>query len=79
MDATQHPVAEAWGAEIQRRRELAGWSRAQLADHVGVTRQMVRLWEEGEHAPSPKIQALLIDKLAIDASTIAQLIRDGVA
>lgn len=79
MDTTAHPVAKAWGTEIERRRNIAGWSRAELADHVGVTRQMVRLWEEGEHAPSPKVQALLIDKLAIDVTTVAELIREGVA
>lgn len=76
---TTNRVASAWGAEIKARRTARPFemSRAQLADHLGVTRQMVRLWEEGVHAPSAPMQGRLIQLLGIDPVTVAKLITAG--
>lgn len=77
---SQHRLAAAWGDVISRQRQhVLKMSRAQLADHIGVTRHMVRLWEKGIHAPGPRMQAVLIDKLMIDPVEIARLIRAGAA
>lgn len=74
-------VAAAWGAEIKARRTSRPFemSRAELADHLGVSRQMVRLWEEGVHAPSSHMQSTLIQKLGIDPVAVAKLIQKASA
>lgn len=80
MDTNTHPVAAAWGEQIKAQRTLIyKMSRADLAAKLGVSRQMVRLWEEGVHAPSPRMQGALIRELGIHASVVAQLIQQGSA
>lgn len=64
-------AARAWGKAIQNRRERLGLSRAQMADQLGVTRQMVRLWETGTHTPSPAMQDELVDRYQLDPVVIA--------
>lgn len=77
---TRNAVAEAWGQAIKERRQgLLNQSRAEFADRIGVTRQMVRLWEEGVHAPSSQMQGRLINVLGIDPGTVAKLIQAGAA
>lgn len=77
MTNDSHPLAEAWGREIKARRELFSLTRIQLAEHLGVTRQIVRLWEKGEHAPGPKMQSHIIQYLGIDPVTVAKLMRES--
>ncbi len=36
---------------IERRRQTKGWTRPQLAEHVGVSRQAVYYWEKGKYLP----------------------------
>lgn len=73
----KNPYALAWGHEIRERRELFGLSRRDLAAQVDVTPTMVGFWEQGRHAPSPRMQALLIGKLGIDPVTVSKLILKG--
>lgn len=74
MDAHTHRIAKAWGQEIASRRKLFGYSRAELAAKLEVSREIVRQWEAGNHAPSPRMQSLLMGELHIDAMTVARLI-----
>ena len=74
MDKHSQRLAAAWGTEIATRRKLAGLSRAHLAEELEVSREIVRLWEAGEHLPSPRMQSVLIDRLSLDTATIARLI-----
>lgn len=67
---TTSPAAQAWGAEIRRRRETLELSRSDLADRVGVTRTMVGLWETGKNAPSAEAQARLVRTLDLDVAAI---------
>ena len=75
--ATKTAYAKAWGAEIRARRELLDLSRRDLADDVDVTPTMVGYWEQGRHAPSPRMQAILIRRLGIDPVTVGSLILKG--
>ena len=75
--ATKTAYAKAWGAEIRARRELLDLSRRDLASDVKVTPTMVGYWEQGRHAPSPRMQALLIQRLGIDPVTVAKLVLKG--
>ena len=74
MDAHTHRIAQAWGQEIASRRKLFGYSRAELANKLDVSREIVRQWEAGNHAPSARMQSMLIEELRIDGATIARLI-----
>ena len=78
---TTNTVAKAWGAEIKRARESKPFcmSRAQLADHLGVSRQMVRNWEKGINAPSSRMQGKLIAEMGLDPVRVANLIQRGAA
>ena len=69
--------ARAWGAEIKARREQFELSRRDLAAIVEVTPTMVGFWEQGRHAPSPRMQALLIQRLGIDPVTVGKLALKG--
>ena len=73
---TTNTVAKAWGAEIKRIRTSKPFNmtRSEMAGHLKVSRQTVRLWEEGVHAPSSQMQAVLIQKLGMDPVTVAKLI-----
>ena len=80
MPTTPNAVATAWGQAIQRQREhVMKMSRAELAGELDVSREMVRLWETGQHAPSSRMQSVLIAKLGIDPGTVARLIQAGAA
>lgn len=68
-----------WGAAIKTARQDLGLSRAQLAIDVGVTASMVGMWETGKHAPSPRAQAVLRERLGLDLNAIADAIRKAAA
>ena len=72
---TTNTIAKAWGAEIKRTRTNRPFnmSRAELAEHLDVSRQTVRLWEEGIHAPSSHMQGVLIRRLGLDPMRVAKL------
>lgn len=75
--ATKTAYARAWGAEIRSRRELLKLSRRDLAEMVEVTPTMVGYWEQGRHAPSPRMQTVLVQTLGIDPVTMGSLILKG--
>jgi len=79
VDMNKNPYAVAWGETIRAQRELAKLSRRDLAAEVEVTPTMVGFWEQGRHAPSPRMQALLIQKLGIDPVTVSKLVLKGAA
>ena len=72
-----NPYAQAWGAEIKARRKMLDLSRRDLAEIVEVTPTMVGFWEQGRHAPAPRMQALLIRRLGIDPVTVSKLVLAG--
>ncbi len=67
-------LSAAAASEIAAARQSAGWSRPELGRRVGVTGQMVRLWELGEPVSAKRRQAL---RLALEearrAGAAAQL------
>jgi len=42
------------GRRIVQQREAKGWDRVELARRLGVTRERLRNWERGKHAPPLK-------------------------
>lgn len=44
-------MVQSVGRDIQDAREAKGWSRADLARRMQVTRGLVRFWEVGERTP----------------------------
>ncbi len=51
---------------IKQRREAKGWTRAQLAWHVGVTRAAVHHWEERDSMPSAQSLRRLAEVFEVD-------------
>jgi len=51
------------GDLIKGKRLRHGWTQRELADRVGVTRQMVGMWEQGQHGPSMARAKLLAKRL----------------
>jgi transcriptional regulator with XRE-family HTH domain len=47
------------GRAIAECREARGWSRADLADRLGVTECAVKFWERGRNAPRIETRAQL--------------------
>lgn len=79
MSTSPNALAAAWGQEITSRRQNLDLTRAQLAARLDVSRQMVRLWETGVHAPSSPMQMRLIDEVGVDLSRIAEAMKVGAA
>lgn len=52
------------GAELTRRREALGLSRADLADRIGVTTPTVWRWEERGVTPIAAVERILEQTLA---------------
>ncbi len=50
--------------QIVRGREEAGWTRAEVADFLGVTESLVQAWEEDEVSP-PDSLPLILARLSI--------------
>lgn len=69
-DRPRWQVLNGWGAELRRRRELAGLSLEQIADQLSVIAEakglvvpsinygVIRRHEVGQHAPQIEMQAL---------------------
>jgi transcriptional regulator with XRE-family HTH domain len=45
------PRDESLGAQLRRRRETHGWSRAEVATHLGVSGSVLWRWESGQRQP----------------------------
>lgn len=48
------PRAPQTGETIRRLRRAAGLSQEELAERLGVSRQSVSLWEQGNTQPTPE-------------------------
>lgn len=48
------PRAPQTGEAIRRLRRAAGLSQEELAERLGVSRQSVSLWEQGNTQPTPE-------------------------
>jgi ribosome-binding protein aMBF1 (putative translation factor) len=60
---------------IATAREARGWSRARLADEMGVTESSVRSWESGRYLPPAPKLAQLVDLLKLDAAAVLAAVR----
>jgi transcriptional regulator with XRE-family HTH domain len=65
-DKGEREVLEAFGNRIVRLREARGWTRPELAGHLGVTRQRLGHWERGE--ATPPLDALIALRLELGVS-----------
>ena len=61
------PARTAVGRTIQRKREMLGWSRPELARHSGVSTSMVQRMEEGARSPSRETAGKLSRALGMNA------------
>jgi len=64
MTADEHAISRGVGKRVKALRVKAGLSQAQLADKVGVSRNMVSDWEGGR-------RSLWVDKLVLLADALA--------
>lgn len=69
-EAETKAFLEGLAAELRRLREEAGISKAELSNRSGVTRQGIRMIENGERAPSVATLWLLAEGLGVPASGI---------
>lgn len=58
-------LARKWGGAIRAQRMRQGMSVQDLAEAVGVTRQAVYQWEDGETVPSPERHVAIANVLGI--------------
>ena len=58
------------GATIRSRREMAGWSKKELAARAGVTPQMISGYEFGNKMPSCYTLIWLMDKFSLTAGEL---------
>lgn len=67
----------AWIHELRRQlfsaRKARGWSRAALADRVGVHQQTVFAWEAGDYAPDGWRLAVVVAALGLDPAEVLRL------
>lgn len=54
------------GSPLRQMRERKGLSQADVARHLGVSRQAVNMWETGTNNPSRRLQGALRDLLGDD-------------
>jgi transcriptional regulator with XRE-family HTH domain len=71
--ASDAPRAPSLGSQIATWRRREGWTKARLAEHMGVTPSAVRCWETGKTFPTPDLAARLAELLAIPVDTIEAL------
>ena len=67
------------GARIRAARESRGWSRAELAERLGVTPQGVWLWEGGRRSPRRGHAAALEAALGISGLVPDESVRVALA
>jgi transcriptional regulator with XRE-family HTH domain len=66
LEGESRPVARReLGRRIVQLRKRRGWSQADLAGRLGVTRERVGNWERGEHAPPLEALAALGEALRV--------------
>ncbi len=67
------PGAPSLGSLIAAWRRREGWTKARLAEHMGVTPAAARCWETGKTFPTPNLAARLAELLEIPLNTIEAL------
>ena len=50
---------ERWGRRLAELRAIRGLSQSELATEIGVSRQSVKVWEQGKFPPSDRNRILL--------------------
>lgn len=57
------------GSKLTAAREKAGLTRAELAEKVGISRQMVRYLEIGEHKPALELACQIAAALGVNVES----------
>lgn len=62
------------GVALQKMREAKGWSQAEVARHIGVSRQAVSMWEAGTNQPTARRLSALFE--LFDAHSVADAVAE---
>ena len=75
-----------FGSRLKHAREAKGIKRRELADRVGCTYEVIRLWEKGEHLPTYRSLMKLSSELGyialdpmLDSDTAADMSEDSIS
>ena len=63
-------MAEALGNRLREAREAAGWTQAELAERIGVSRKTVNTVENGVFVPSTVVALKLAGALGCPVETL---------
>lgn len=63
-----------WGENIKTQRDARGWTQAELAVRLGVTRAAVSYWESGHRAPTDARKLKIARVFRVSVRTLFPLV-----